>query len=394
MATILLILIYVFYVGLGVPDSSFGSALPAMWEELNLPVSLGSVITVIIAVCTLISSFCSARLISKFKEGIIVAVSTLLTAVALFGFAISNAFWIVAVSAIPLGLGAGSIDVALNNYVASRYSALKVNILHCSYGVGVALTPFVFSFALKDNNWRLGFFIVCGVQIFLSILAFCTLSLWKKVDQKTNAEEEFKPVLLGFKTMIKTPSIRALWLTFFFTCALEFTCDTWATTFLKEGGLTESLSATFLTIYFVGMALGRVSAGFLSIKLSLFRLLSICYLIIFVAIIMLFLPLPTEVKGASLFFIGLGNGPTFPNLTVACAKRYDRRFSQSLVASCTGVASFGIMTLPALFGIIINAFSRKTTTIIFPIYCMVLFMLMVLFTFLFYRRPKEIKLDK
>ncbi len=394
MATLLLVLIYIIYIGLGVPDSSFGSALPAMWQELNLPLSLGSVVTFIISIFTILSSFFSAKLINKFGEGLVVAFSTFLTAVALLGFGLSNAFWIVVISSIPLGFGAGAIDAALNHYVASRYSTLKVNFLHCFYGIGVALSPFVFSLALKDdNNWRLGYFIVCGIQIFLSVLAFCSLSLWKKIERKESEEENFKPELLSYKTLVKSPSIRAMWGIFFFTCALEFTVDTWGTTFMKVGGLTESSAASFLTLYYIGIAVGRFSAGFISKVLPLFKLLFLCYALIFVAIVLTFLPIPIEVKGASLFLIGLGNGPTFPNLTVASANWYGKKYSQSIVSAQMVISNLGILIIPAIFGLIANAVKREFITTLFPIYISALFFAILIFTLLFYKRPKQINLQ-
>ncbi len=395
MATLLLIFIYIIYIGLGVPDSSLGSALPAMWESLNLPVSLGSVVSIIISLFTIVSSLLSARLINKFGAGLVVAISTLISALGLLGFALSNSFLLVALSAIPLGFGAGAIDAALNGYVAQRYSPLKVNILHCFYGIGVAITPFIFSFTLKDaNNWRLGYFIVFGIQLFLSALSFCLLPLWKKTNEREQNLQELSPVNLSYIKMVKTPSIRAIMAVFFFSCALEFTCNTWGTTFLTAHGLSEATSAGLITLYFIGMTVGRFGAGFLTIKLSLYKLLSITYSFVFVAIILLFLPISPVVKGVAFFFIGLGNGPTFPNLTVATANWYGKCYSQSLVSCQMVFSCLGILIMPALLGVILDAFEREITTIIFPIFIGILFALMVLYTALFYFRPKKVYEDK
>lgn len=387
MYTALLIIIYIVYIGLGIPDSSFGSALPAMWKDLNLPLTFASIISIIISISTLISSAISAFLIAKLKTGKITFFATLLTALSLFGFTHANSFWAIILLSIPLGLGAGSIDTALNNFIALNYSSSQMSFLHCFYGVGVSLTPFIFSFTLKnDNDWRLGYLIIFIIQISLTLIALLSLPLWKKVEGNDKKGQPQEVKLLSLSQMAKTPSLLACWGAFFFTCALEFTCDNWGTSYLVScEGLTEAMAARFLTFYFIGIAGGRFLSGLLNIKIDCKKVIYIGYLIVFLGIVTLFLPLPAGIKGCALFLIGLGNGPSFPNLTFLLPANFGKKGSQSLVSAQMVVSNAGILIVPPLFGVIAQNFSLG----LFPYFILLTFVLMVVCTILYDKLPKK-----
>lgn len=391
MATVLLIFIFVIFIGLGVPDSAFGAALPAMWADLNLPFGLASCVSILTSVGTVTASFFSARLINKFGTGAVTALSTAITACALIGFSVTSSFWFACLCAVPLGLGAGAIDAALNNYVVLHYKSVFFNILHCFYGIGVALSPFVFSFALaKNNDWRLGYRLIFYIQIVLAAISIATLPLWRKVKNAEEIKEDEKPVTVSYRTMAKAPAVRAAWLVFFSTCALEFTCDSWGAAFLVGAGASESVAAQYLTLYYAGMTLGRFTSGLLSTKLSCKNILSIGYSLIAAALLILLLPLPVGVKGFAMLFIGLGNGPTFPNLTYATPRLFGKNISQSLVSSQMVASNLGILTLPSLFGVLAQNFSVS----LFPWYATALFLAMTIATLVFFKLPKDVFLNE
>lgn len=388
MATILLIFIYIIYIGLGVPDSAIGSAWPAVYRDLNLPVSYASFVTVIISLCTASSSFFSAKLINKFGTGAVTAVSTLVTAAALLGFSLSDSIWWFCVSAVPAGFGAGAIDAALNNYVALRYKSSHINFLHSFYGVGVAITPFIMSFPLKTGDWRQGYRTIFFVQLAIAAIAFLTLPLWNKIRERENEEEKFTPVTLSYVKMAKIPAARIGWVVFFFTCGLEFTCNTWATTFFVESeGATAATAAKFLTLYFLGITSGRFVSGILARKMSNRSIVLAGYCIVFAAIVILFLPVPVLFKGIALLMIGLGNGPSFPNLIYMTPGHFGKQASQSLIASQMAMCNLGILAVPPVFGLIAKNLSAK----LFPVFLAVLFAVIVLSTLSYLKRLAALK---
>lgn len=388
MATVLLIFIYFIYIGLGIPDSALGSAWPAIFPDLNLPVSYASFVTVIISLCTALSSLFSARLINRFGTGIVTAVSTAVTAVALLGFSLSTSIWWLCLSALPAGFGAGAIDAALNNYVTLRYKPSHVSFLHSFYGIGVAITPFIMSFALKNGDWRQGYRLIFFVQIGLAALAFSTLPLWKKVKEQSSEEESFTPVTLSYVKMAKIPAARVGWAVFFLTCALEFTCDTWATTYLVQSeGATSASAARFLTLYYLGITVGRFVSGLIVKKLGNHRIVLIGYGIVAAAIIIMFLPVSVLFKGIALLMIGFGNGPSFPNLIYLTPGSFGKQASQSLISSQMAMSNLGILIAPPIFGIV----ARNISVTLFPAFIAVLFALYCPLTLLYFKRLKALK---
>lgn len=387
MATLFVLIIFFLYIGLGLPDSAFGTVIPAMWAELNLPLSLASVVSLLISIGTTCSAFFSAKLINKLGTGLVVALSTTLSGLALLGFSLTGSFWFTCLMALPLGLGAGAIDSAINSYVAVQYSSSIMSFLHCFYGIGVALTPLIFSFTLSDNNnWRLGYVIIFGIMLVLSVTAFIVVPLWKKQQKTTDALEEIIPVNVSYKRMAKSSAIRAVWVAFFMTCALEFTCDTWGASYLVNLGMTESVSARFVTLYYVGIMLGRFLSGILNKFLSPQKVISFGLCSVAVGIVTLFLPVPATVKGFGLFFIGLGNGPVFPNLTFVTPMHFGKETSVSLVSSQMVASNLGIMILPPLFGVI----AQVLTVNLFPVFLAVFFVLLTVYVVCYFKRPKTI----
>lgn len=372
MATILLILIYIFYIGLGVPDSLLGSAWPAIYSEFHVPVSYASFISVIISAGTVISSLLSTKIIAKLGTAKVTAISTSLTAIALLGFSCSHDFLWMCICAVPLGIGAGSIDTALNNYVALHYNAMQMSFLHCFYGIGVTLSPYLMSLALSDSmNWRGGYRTVFYIQLVIALLSFISIPLWKKI--KSNQQEEEIIHVLSLVQMIKRKKIWASCGVFAGISALESTCLIWGSTYLSETiGLSADMAAALITFYFAGMTLGRFFSGLLALRFSDWKIIITGQSIIFIAVLILLITNDTASAVLGFFLIGLGNGPVFPNMTHLTPILYKKETSQSIIGMEMAFSNLSIMLTPVLFGFISDVMGNE----IFPVFLTVMFALM------------------
>lgn len=350
MATTLLVIIYVAFIGLGIPDSLLGAAWPAIYPELGLPVSAAGGLSLLLSACTVVSSLCSSRLIDRFGAGLVTAVSTALTAVGLLGYSLSSgAAWLV-LSTLPLGLGAGAIDTCLNNYVALHYKASHMNFLHCFYGVGVSLSPWVLSRALAAGaGWRVGYRAACIIQTVLTAALLCSLPLWARQPQKEAAAK--KGGRSSGLALARRADVWAVWIFFFCYCGIEFVCGTWGSTFLvSTRGLSAETAAGTITFFYAGMAVGRFVSGLLAGRLSPWRLIYLGCAGMLAALAVLTLPLPAAAYGAVLFVLGFGLGPIYPNLLHLTPRNFGAELSQAVMGSQMAAAYIGILALPPLFG--------------------------------------------
>ncbi len=389
MATLLVVIIFATYVGLGIPDSLFGTAWPAIYEEWGVPMSYSNFVTGIMYSGTIVSSLLSARLVNKFGTSIVVAFSTALTAVAILGFSLSGNMILLCLCAVPLGLGAGGIDNVLNNYVALNYSATHVNFLHCSYGVGVAISPFLMSIALsKSNNWQGGYRTMFVFQFVLTVICFLSLPLWKKV--KEQKAEEDKTRVVSIPELLKIPIARASLVIYFASCAIESVCLTWGSTFLVNSkGLTPDKAAGMVTFYFVGLTIGRFVSGILVKKVSPKTIIVVGEIITFIAIVLTFVSSPT-VATVGLFLIGLGNGPVFPNMTHLTPIHMGRDISQSFIGFQGAISYGSILLSPITFGLLAENFS----TDIFSIFQIIAVSITIISTIVMIKYSKIIKVNK
>ncbi len=385
MATFLLIIIFVTYVGLGIPDSLFGAAWPAIYNEWGIPMSYSNFVTGLIYAGTIISSLMSARLVKRLGTALVVALSTALTAVAILGFSFSHNMLMLCLFSIPLGLGAGGIDNVLNNYVALNYKATHVNFLHCSYGVGVTISPFLMSLALKSsNNWQGGYRVMFFFQLALTVICFLSLPVWKKVKEQKADEEETKVV--SIRELLKIPIARSSLVIYFSSCAIESVCLAWGSTFLVNSkGLTPDMAAEMITFYFIGMTLGRFLSGLLVNKISPKKIIVMGESIALVAILLTF----SQNYGVSvvgLFLIGLGNGPLFPNMTHLTPIHIGRDIAQSFIG-LQGAISYGsILLSPITFGLL----AQYLTTDIFSIFQLVAWLVTAISTAAMLKQSKQI----
>ena len=372
MATILLVFIYIFYIGLGIPDSLLGSAWPAIYGELHVPVSYASFVSVIISTGTVISSLFSTKVIARLGTAKVTAISTSLTAIALLGFSCSHSFLWLCLCAVPLGIGAGSIDTALNNYVALHYNAMQMSFLHCFYGIGVTVSPYLMSLALSESmNWRGGYRTVFYIQLVIAVLSVLSLPLWKKV--KAARQEEETVHVLPLLQMIRRKKIWASCGVFAGISALESTCLIWGSTYLSETiGLSADMAAAFNTFYFAGITLGRFFSALLSLKFSDWKIIILGQSAILIAVCILLLTDRTEPAVFGLFLIGLGNGPVFPNMTHLTPVLYKKETSQSIIGIEMAFSNLSIMLTPVLFGFVSGIWGTE----IFPVFLAVMFVLM------------------
>ena len=389
MATLLLFVIFSAFIGLGIPDSIFGPAWPAINEELQLPISYANFVTTIISVFTVISSIMSSKVINFLGTGLVTALSTLMTALALLGFSYADNIIYLCLLAIPLGLGAGSIDSALNNYVTLNYKASHMSFLHCFYGIGVAASPFLMSMALSgDEGWRGGYRIVFLVQSVITAITFIAIPLWKRVNKDNQQSAEEKQRSLSIKEIFSIPSLKYIWLIFFASCALEFTCGIWGSSFMiNSRGLSTDKAVMVMAFYYGGIAAGRFVSGLIATKLKGWHIIIYGQIIVLAALILLAMPLSVWFGCAALFLVGFGNGPLFPNLTHLTPDNFGKNLSQEVIGTQMAACNIGITLMPPVFGFL----AQEIGVELFPYYLIAMYCFIVLGIFLFLRTKNKAK---
>ena len=375
MATLLLIIIYLAFIGLGLPDSLFGTAWPAIYNEWGLPFSMGSIVTIIMTCGTITSSLFSSRVIAKYGTGKVTAVSTAMTAAALLGFSLSGHFLFLCLLAIPLGLGAGAIDTGLNNYVALHYTSSQMSLLHCFYGIGITISPYIMSRLLATSaGWRGGYRGAFLIQVGIAIILFATLPLWKKAAAKEAQEEEAIKVL-SLRELSKIPGVKNMWLLFLASCGIESTTNNWGSTFLVEfKGMAADQAAKVMIFYFVGFTLGRLLSGILATKLSCWKIIRMGMAVMGMAVVLLLLPLPGFTVVLALFLLGMGNSPLFPNFTYLTPQNFGADISQSVIGSQMAASNAGFLAAPLLCGLLGQLLGMG----VFPVYLAILFVCLTL----------------
>ncbi len=388
---LLLVIIAISYIAVGLPDSVLGSVWPAVYNDLNLPVSLAGYIGMTVSGCTVISCLMSTRLAAKFGTGLVSAVSALMTALALIGLSFSQSPIYFFLLSIPLGMGAGTVDSALNGFVALYCTNSQMSYLHCFYGLGVTCSPYLISLCLADgNNWRRAYLTVGMIQAFIAIILFLVLPYWKKKENKSLSEEEKPPRTLTLTEMVKMPSVVLSCLVFFIICAAEYTAGVWSGTFFAEHmDFTPEKAARTAMLFYVGMTVGRFVSGVFGNKLGSKRILYICVGILFSSTVLIALPLPSSFAAAGLLLFGFGMGPTFPNLSYLVPSLFGRDISSSVIGIQLASTYVGIMTMPPLFGII----AEKVSAGLFPYFLFAMLCIFVLF-FAFMLRSLKRNVDK
>lgn len=359
MVHLLLAIIYISFISLGLPDALLGAAWPTMQADLGVAVSLAGGISLAVAGGTIVSSLLSDRLTKWLGAGKVTAISVGMTAVALFGFSISTEYWQLLLWAIPYGLGAGSVDAALNNYVALHYASRHMSWLHCMWGVGASVGPYVMGMALTGGmSWNAGYRIIGTFQVALTAVLFLSLPLWKKRKNETAEEKAEQKAPLSFREIFAISGAKEIMLAFFCYCAVEQTAILWGSSYLvMHDGLSEDTAASFASLFLIGMTIGRAANGFLTYKLSDKSLIRLGQGIVVLGIVVMLLPLGAYASEAGLLLIGLGCAPVYPCIIHSTPDHFGEENSQAIIGVQMASAYVGTCLMPPVFGLIANYIS-------------------------------------
>lgn len=358
MAILLLLVIYLAFIGLGLPDSLLGAAWPMMRRDFGVPVESAGLLSMVILGGTILSSFLSGAVLKRLTAAQVTLLSTAMTAAALMGFSSASSFILLFLYALPLGLGAGSVDAALNYYVARYYRSHHMNWLHCFWGVGAAIGPVILSrYISEENSWRGGYLAVSLLQFAIAAVLLLSLSLWKKIERaaedplETNAPGSPQPPgkLLGLKGV--RPALAA----FLFYCGAETSVGLWGASFLVNArGLPAAGAARWISMYYAGIAAGRFLTGLASFRASNPALIRTGLMVAVSGACLLLLPLPAAFSAAGLALVGLGCAPVFPCMIHETPARFGRENAASIIGLQMGFAYIGSTFLPPAVGLVIS----------------------------------------
>ena len=374
MIHLLLAVIYLSFISLGLPDSLLGAAWPSMYGSFGVPVSCAGIISMIISCGTVVSSLQSDRLTRRLGAGRVTAISVAMTAAALLGFSWSSQFWMLCLWAVPYGLGAGSVDAALNNYVALHFASRHMSWLHCMWGVGASLGPAILTAVLSGGgHWSGGYRAGALLQIGLTAILLLSLPLWKKSGGGEETETASQP--LPLREILALPRARASMLTFFAYCGLESTASLWGSSYLTlHRGVPAEAAAGYAGLFFIGITAGRALSGFLTYKLSDRQMVRLGQGIIALGLAAVAMPLGMGAALTGLVLIGLGCAPIYPSVIHATPDHFGAARSQAVIGVEMASAYVGTCLVPPLFGLI----AGHITVSLFPVYLTGILIVMVL----------------
>lgn len=377
MVHLLLVIIYLAFISLGLPDALLGAAWPSMYPQFDVPVSYAGIISMIIALGTVVSSLQSDRLTQKLGTGKVTALSVLMTALALFGFATSHSFGMLCLWAIPYGLGAGSVDASLNNYVALHYESRHMSWLHCMWGVGASAGPYIMGYALTAGlGWNSGYRIIAVLQIVLTAILLCSLPLWKQRPAEVLQDGKVQPAkALSIREVLQLAGAREILVCFFCYCALEQTTGLWASSYLTlHKGVSADTAATFASMFYLGITVGRALSGFLTMKLNDVQMIRLGEVIIGIGVLVMLLPFGQSLSLVGLILIGLGCAPVYPCVIHSTPAHFGADKSQAIIGIQMACAYVGTCLMPPVFGLIAN----HITVALLPVYLLIILVLMVI----------------
>ena len=372
MAVLLISLIYLAFVSMGLPDSLLGSAWPSIYEGMNVPISAVGIVTILISSGTVISSSLSDKVIRRFGTGMVTVVSTVLVAVSLFGFSLARSLPALCIWALPYGLGGGSIDAALNNYVALHYKSRHMSWIHFFWGVGAAASPYIMSATLtRGYLWTTGYRIVGVIQAVIAVLLFLSLPIWKK---SLSAEEENSAAKLSLKQILQLPGARQILVAFFCYCALESSAGLWAASYMTlHKGIDPSTAAAWASFFYLGITIGRFFNGLISDRLGNRLMVRIGQGTIVLGVVFLLLPLGRAGSFAGLLLVGLGDAPIYPCLLHETPQNFGKENSQAIMGKQMACAYIGSTLMPPVFGLIAD----KISISLYPAYLLLFAAIMI-----------------
>lgn len=378
MFSLLLALIYVSFISLGLPDSLLGSAWPQMQESLGVSLSLGGVISFLITASTILSSLVSHQVIQRFGTGAVTMCSVALTALALFGFSLSNSFFALCLWAIPYGLGAGSVDAALNNFVALHCKAKHMSWLHCFWGIGATGGPYIMGLCLsRGMGWQAGYRTISFLQMALTLILLLSLPLWKKQELPLSGGETVRPQTPQWGKLLKRPGVKAALTAFFFYSALELTTGLWGSSYMVAvRGISAETAAKWISLFYLGITAGRFFSGFLTLRFSDDAMVRLGEGTAIVGILLMLLPLHNLFLCLGLILTGLGCAPIYPSLLHATPQRFGKSLSQSLMGTQMAISYLGSTTMPPVSGFL----SEKISMGLYPVLLLVFALMLTILT--------------
>jgi len=355
MVSLLLPLIYLAFVGLGLPDALLGTAWPVMYSEIGADISWMGAISFIISLGTIISSLNSDRMTRRFGAGKVTAVSIAVTAIGLLGFSLTGKFWVMCLIAIPYGLGAGSVDAALNNYVAVHYASRHMSWLHCMWGLGASIGPYIMSFALSHGHWSTGYRLTGIIQVVVSAILLLSLPLWKDRKAVSDETSAASSAPLSLRQVFAIPGVKGIIVTFFCYCALEWTALQWATSYLVlHAGIEESTAASYAGMFLLGMTIGRALSGFMTFKFNDTQMIRIGSGVVFIGLLAMILPLGVTCTVIGLFALGFGCAPIYPSIIHSTPILFGAERSQAIIGVQMAAAYTGSLIAPPILGLIMQ----------------------------------------
>ncbi len=378
MTSLLLGIIYLAFISLGLPDSLLGSAWPSMYQELGASVSWAGIVSMIIAGGTIVSSLSSDRMTRLLGAGKVTAISVCVTAAALFGFSISNSFWMLCLWAIPYGLGAGAVDAALNNFVALHYPARHMSWLHCMWGVGASVGPVIMGWAISGGTgWHGGYRTISILQIVLTVILFLSLPLWKK---KTGweigdfIEEGKKSSHMSLPEILRYPGVKEVLICFCCYCAVEATAGMWAASYCTlYRGIPAEEAAGLASLFYLGITAGRFVSGFVTIKVNDRNMIRLGQAVGAVGILLVLLPLGEATLYPGLVLIGCGCAPIYPSIIHETPANFGEDKSQAIIGVQMAFAYVGSCLAPPVFGLL----AQYVSVALYPLYLLIILVLMV-----------------
>lgn len=376
MIQILLFIIYIAFISLGLPDGLLGAAWPTMYIDIGVPVSYAGILSMVIALGTIISALFSDKLTYILGAGKVTAISVAMTCVALFGFSFSDSFFVLILWSIPYGLGAGSVDAALNNYVAIHYASRHMSWLHCMWGLGASIGPYLMGYAVSaSKGWEQGYRYVGFIQIVLTVVLIISLPLWKGRNDVADSNDKIADVKpMKLTKIINVPGVKAVLVTFFCYCALESTAGLWAASYLQLAkGVSKGTAASMASLFYIGITVGRAINGFLTMKLSDTKLIRLGQGLIMTGVLILMLPLGIGFTFAGIVITGLGCAPIYPCVIHSTPVRFGAEKSQAIVGVQMACAYIGTMIMPPIFGVL----GQNISMMIWPLYLVAILILMI-----------------
>ena len=374
MFSLLLALIYVSFISLGLPDSLLGSAWPQMQESLGVSLSLGGVISFLITASTILSSLMSHQVIQRFGTGAVTMCSVAMTALALFGFSLSNSFFALCLWAIPYGLGAGSVDAALNNFVALHCKAKHMSWLHCFWGIGATGGPYIMGLCLsRGMGWQAGYRTISFLQMALTLILLLSLPLWKKQELPLSGGETVRPQTPQWGKLMKRPGVKAALTAFFFYSALELTTGLWGSSYMVAvRGISPETAAKWISLFYLGITAGRFFSGFLTLRFSDDAMVRLGEITAIVGILLILLPLHNLFLCLGLILTGLGCAPIYPSLLHATPQRFGKSLSQSLMGTQMAISYLGSTTMPPVSGFLLEKISMGLYPVLLLVFALML----------------------